>query len=126
MKKVFLIVTIGLLPIMFYSQKKTIKKSKRKIHTKKTTSPNGLTRGQLTLIEFRQENPVYYKNHIEGLADSAGKTNIDYSNFNGKDCSEIAKKENWGEWSPPENADEKCSKYLKNKKLKKILLYPLK
>lgn len=124
MKKVFLIVTIGLLPIMFYSQKKTIKKSKRKIHTKKTTSPNGLTPFELELVKFRQENPVFFKNHIEGLNSSTGKTNIDYSNFNGKDCSEIAKKENWSVWQAPQNADEKCSKYLKMKKLKKIALYP--
>ena len=30
----------------------------------KNTSPNGLTPGQLELIKFRQENPVFFKNHI--------------------------------------------------------------
>ena len=33
----------------------------------RNTSPNGLTPGDLELIKFRQENPVFFKNHIEGL-----------------------------------------------------------
>lgn len=125
MNKKLQIILMVFLPLLTYCQ--TVKKkSKNKVHTRKNSSTNNLTPGEIELAKFRQENPIFFKNHIEGLADSAGKTNIDYSNFNGKDCSEIAKKENWGKWSPPDNADEKCKKYLKSKSLKKVLLYPLK
>lgn len=83
------------------------------------------TKGDLAVEKFRKENPDFYKAHPFGLADSGANTGIDYSNFNGKNCSEIAKKENWSVWQAPQNADERCSKYLKMRKLKKIALYPL-
>ncbi len=93
----------------------------------KTTKSNSkrVTPGDQELEKFRQENPVYFKNHIEGLASSAGSTGIDYSNFNGKNCSEIAKKENWGNWNPPVDAEKRCEKFLKMKKVKKVMFYPI-
>lgn len=79
----------------------------------KNTSPNGLTPGQLELIKFRQENPVFFKNHIEGLADSAGRTNIDYKSMG---YSKAAKgregswfipgdtgRDSWAKWNMPDN-----------------------
>lgn len=84
-----------------------------------------LTPGELELEKFRKENPQFYKAHIMGLADSAGDTGIDYSNFNGKNCTEIAKKENWGNWNAPVDADKRCEKFLKMKKVKKVMFYPI-
>lgn len=84
------------------------------------------TKGDLELEKIRKENHSFYENHITGLADSGTNIGVDYYNFHGKNCSEIARKENWSRWSPPNNADEKCAKFLKMKKIKKIITYPLK
>lgn len=78
----------------------------------KNTSPNGLTPGEIELAKFRQENPVFFKNHIEGLADSAGKTNIDYKSMGygkaaqGRDASWIpgdTGRDSWAKWNMPED-----------------------
>ena len=47
----------------------------------RNTSPNSLTPGDLELIKFRQENPVFFKNHIEGLSSSTGQVVIDYKSM---------------------------------------------
>lgn len=124
MNKILLLLTIGLIPTIAYSQNNKAKKIKKKVTVKKNTPKNGLSDFDLELIKFRQENPIFYRNHTEGLAESGGRTNIDYSNFNGKDCSEIAKKEKWSKWNAPNDADARCTKYLKMKKIKKIMFYP--
>lgn len=118
MKKITIIFLLST-PILLFSQQTKANKKK----SSKSLSPL-----ELAAIEFRQENPDFYKAHPFGLAGTNGsmKTSIDYSKYRGKDCSEIARKEKWSVWQAPDNADEKCKKYLQNKKVKKVLLYPLK
>lgn len=99
---------ILLSPTLAFSQKNSNKK--------KVKASSGLTAMEIELAKFRKENPIYFQNHIEGSSESSGKTSINYSKFNGKNCSEIAKKENWGKWNPPDNADEKCRKFLASKR----------
>lgn len=74
----------------------------------KNTSPNGLTPGQLELIKFRQENPVFFKNHIEGLADSAGMTNIDYKSM-GYGKAAAGRKDSW--WLPGDQSRDSWAKW---------------
>jgi len=108
------------IPNNFSAQKKSNQKSTK-------SNSNKPTAADLEMQKFRKENPQLYSAHIMGLpgTESSTQTSIDYSNFNGKNCSEIAKKENWGNWNPPVDADKRCEKYLKVKKVKKVLLYPL-
>ncbi|QIG89906.1 hypothetical protein G6R40_09640 [Chryseobacterium sp. POL2] len=123
MKKI-IIIGITLCSLSVFSQKS---KQKTKQNTKKTfaQNSNNLTEAELQVLQFRKDNPEFYKNHKEGLSESLVRSNIDYSNLNGKNCSEIAEKENWSKWTLPSNADARCSKYLKMKKIKKIAIYPL-
>ena len=109
-----------LIPNNLSAQKKSNPKS-TKSNSKKPTSAD------LEVQKFRRENPQLYNAHIMDLPGTEGstQTNIDYSRFNGKNCSEIAKKEKWGSWNPPVDADKRCEKYLKMKKVKKVMFYPL-
>lgn len=107
------------IPNNLSAQKKSNQKS-TKSNSKKPTAAD------LEVQKFRRENPQLYNAHIMGFStEGSSQTSIDYSNFNGKNCSEIAKKEKWSSWNPPVDADKRCEKYLKVKKVKKVLLYPL-
>lgn len=83
------------------------------------------TAADLEVQKFRKENPQLYKAHIMDHSGTYADTGIDYSNFKGKNCSELANKENWGKWNPPVDADKRCEKYLKMKKVKKVMFYPV-
>ena len=79
------------------------------------TSPNGLTPGQLELIKFRQENPVFFKNHIEGLNSSTGQVGIDYKSMGYSKASKgytpswvssklgASPRDSWSEWNMPDD-----------------------
>ena len=81
----------------------------------RNTSPNGLTPGDLELIKFRQENPVFFKNHIEGLNSSIGQVGIDYKSMGygkaskGHTPSWVSSKlgasprDSWSEWNMPDD-----------------------
>ena len=121
MKKIIIFLPILLLGVIPIGTKAQIKKKKNTV----VKTSQQLTPFELEIAQHRKENPEFYNNHIEGMGTSTSKTGVDYSNFNGKNCSEIAKKENWSKWSPPIDADKKCENSLKMKKVKKVLLYPL-
>lgn len=121
MKKIIIFLPILLLGVIPIGTKAQIKKKKNTV----LKTSQQLTPFELEIAKHRKENQEFYKKHIEGIASSTSNTGVDYSNFKGKNCSEIAKKENWSQWSPPIDADKKCEKYLKLKKVKKVLLYPL-
>lgn len=74
----------------------------------KNTSSNGLTPFEMGLIKFRQENPVFFKNHIEGLADSAGMTNIDYKSM-GYGKAAAGRKDSW--WLPGDQSRDSWAKW---------------
>lgn len=114
------------LPLLLFMVIPNNLSAQKKPNPKSTKSnSNKPTAGDLVLQKFRKENPQLYNAHIMGFADSGGNTGIDYSNFNGKNCSEIAKKEKWSSWNAPVDADKKCEKYLNMKKVKKVMFYPL-
>jgi hypothetical protein len=81
----------------------------------KNTSPNGLTPFELELIKFRQENPVFFKNHIEGLNSSTGQVGIDYKSMGYGKASKsytpswvssklgASPRDSWSEWNIPDN-----------------------
>src|SRR5690606_37666504 len=111
MKKLFV-----LLPFLLFFHVSTEMKAqtKAKKKTVKSTSPKP-TEADLEVQKFRNENPQLTKSHMMGHSTSYSDSGIDYSNFNGKNCTEIAKKENWGNWNPPVDADKRCEKFLKMK-----------
>ena len=81
----------------------------------KNTSPNGLTPFELELIKFRQENPVFFKNHIEGLNSSTGQVGIDYKSMGYGKASKgytpswvssklgASPRDSWSEWNMPDD-----------------------
>ncbi len=81
----------------------------------RNTSPNSLTPGDLELIKFRQENPVFFKNHIEGLNSSTGQVGIDYKSMGYGGAAKsytpswvssklgASSRDSWSEWNMPDN-----------------------
>ena len=75
----------------------------------KNSSQNGLTPGELEVIKFRQENPVFYRKHIEGLASTTVQTNADYSSMGFGKASRASDplvgkgREAWAKWNVPED-----------------------
>ena len=84
----------------------------------KDTSPNSLTPGQLELVKFRQENPVFFKNHIEGLASSTGQVGVDYKAMGYDKAAKGYEsswwkpydqdRSKWSEWNIPDDMAEKA------------------
>lgn len=86
---------------------------------KNTPKPkHGLTDFDLELIKFRQENPIFYRNHIEGLAESGGRTNIDYKGTGFEKAAKGYKSSwwkpfdkdrgSWAKWNMPDNMATKA------------------
>ena len=75
--------------------------------------PNALTPADLEVIKFRQENPDFYKAHIQGLATSYADTGIDYSSMGYGKAAKGYKsswwkpfdndRESWANWNIPQN-----------------------
>ena len=75
--------------------------------------PNALTPADLEVIKFRQENPDFYKAHIQGLATSYADTGVDYSNMGYGGAAKGYKaswwkpfdndRESWANWNIPQN-----------------------
>ena len=74
----------------------------------------GITPGEMEIIKFRQQNPVFYMRHIEGLADTPTQTNIDYKSMGyGKAAkpynpTKEGGRQGWGNWTAPDNIAQKA------------------